>query len=46
MIGEDTVVPLTQAAAVSITVVERGEPDRTQSVQLHAGRRVSVSFSP
>jgi serine/threonine protein kinase len=44
LVGEDTTIPLSQAAAVSITVVERGETDHTQAVRLHAGRRADVSF--
>jgi serine/threonine protein kinase len=44
IVGEDTTVPLSQAAALWINVIERGEKDRTQPVQLHAGRRAAVSF--
>jgi serine/threonine-protein kinase len=43
LVGEDTTIPLSQAAALAVTVVER-ETDRTQSVRLHAGRKVTASF--
>jgi hypothetical protein len=43
IVGGDTVIPMT-SGAVWITVVERGETDRSQRVQVFAGRPVSLSF--